>query len=365
MIILIPSYEPDGKLLELIRALNAADAGVGIVVVNDGSGRAYDPLFAQARALGATVIGYPNNHGKGQALKTGFGYIGANYPGHDVVCADSDGQHCVRDILRVAHQVRHSLAMVLGERHFEGRVPLRSKLGNNATRLFYGLATGTWLHDTQTGLRGYPASQLSWLQAVPGNRYEYELNVLLEARHHELPMVSITIETIYLHNNESSHFRPLRDSLRIYAPLLKFSLSSLTGFAIDVVLFLAINAVTGSLLAAVLGARAVSSGVNFAINRWFVFPDGRTIALKQTAARYFALVVVLLGANYGLLFVLTGAGLPALAAKLLTEAALFLLSFVVQKRFLFRRKPAAGKTRNHSQGKLSAGTDSAQAHAEI
>lgn len=365
MIILIPTFEPDEKLLDLISALYEPTAGLKVLIVNDGSGEAYDHIFQQARKMGATVIGYRNNHGKGQALKTGFSYIAANFPSQDVVCADSDGQHCVRDILRVAHQVSYSQSIVLGERRFDGQVPVRSRLGNSATRLFFGLATGSWLHDTQTGLRGYPAGMLPWLQSVRGDRYEYELNILLEARHQGFPMESITITTIYIADNESSHFRPIRDSLRIYAPLLKFSLSSLAGYGIDVVLFLLINAFTGSLLLAVIGARTVSSGVNFAINRRLVFPEGRTIPLKQNAARYFALAVVLLGINFGALTGLTAAGMPTLAAKLLTEAGLFIVSFGVQKRFLFRRRPPAAQTNQHSQGSLAADTDSAQIHAEF
>lgn len=365
MIILIPAFEPDEKLLQLIRDLTHAAPAMGILVVNDGSGPAFAQRFQQAKVLGATVIGYQNNHGKGQALKTGFNYIVANHPGQHVVCADSDGQHCVADILRVAGQVRSGSTMVLGERHFSGQVPLRSRVGNGATRIFFALATGTWLTDTQTGLRGYPSQLLPWLQTVRGNRYEYELNILLEARTRGHHLQCVPIETIYLQNNESSHFRPVRDSLRIYAPLLTFSMSSLIGFAVDVAAFLALMAATGSLLLAVLGARAISSGINFAINRSLVFPEGRAVPLKQTAARYFALVVVLLAANYGLLFTLTEAGFPSLPAKLLTETALFLLSFTVQKRFLFRGKTAVSKSLGHSQDKLSAGTDPAQAHAEV
>lgn len=369
MIILIPSFEPDEKLPELIHALNDAGTGAKIVVVNDGSGPRFDATFQQVLALGATVIGYPNNHGKGQALKTGFSYIAANLPGHDVVCADSDGQHCVTDILRVAQSVAPNNAIVLGERHFSGQVPLRSSFGNTATRFFFALATGTWLHDTQTGLRGYPAQLVPWLLSVRGDRYEYELNVLLEARSQGYTLESVSIATIYISENESSHFRPLRDSLRIYAPLLKFSMSSFMGFLVDTVAFLVLMAATGSLWMAVVGARAISSAANFAVNRRLVFPEGRSAPLKGTALRYFALVVFLLAANYGLLLSFTEAGLPAFPAKVMTEMVLFLLSFAVQKRFLFRERATAKEkksaTNSHSQAQLPVSTDSAQLHAEI
>lgn len=369
MIILIPSFEPDEKLPELIHALNNSGTGARIVVVNDGSGPHFDAIFAQVAALGATVIAYPNNHGKGQALKTGFGYIAANLPGHDVVCADSDGQHCVTDIIRVAQAITPNNAIVLGERHFSGQVPLRSSFGNSATRFFFALATGTWLRDTQTGLRGYPAQLLPWLLSVRGDRYEYELNVLLEARSQGYTFESVSIATIYISENESSHFRPLRDSLRIYAPLLKFSMSSLMGFLVDTVAFLVLMTATGSLWMAVVGARAISSAANFAVNRRLVFPEGRSAPFKGTALRYFALVAVLLASNYALLISFTEAGLPAFPAKILTEIILFLLSFAVQKRFLFRERATAKEkksaTNMYSQAQLPTSTDSAQIHAEV
>ena len=345
-------------LLELVHGLNESAVELTIVVVNDGSGPKFETIFQDVKALGATVIGYQHNHGKGQALKTGFNYIAANHPGQAVVCADSDGQHCVADILQVGRKVRQNDAIVLGERHFSGQVPLRSSVGNNATCFFFALATGTWLGDTQTGLRGYPAQLLLWLQTVRGDRYEYEFNVLLEARAQGYRFESVPIATIYLADNESSHFRPLRDSLRIYAPLLKFSLSSFLGFAVDTVAFLAFLAMTGSLWITVLGARAISSGINFTVNRSLVFPEGRTVPLKRSAGFYFAIVVALLVANYGLILSFTEAGLPTLVAKVLTEVVLFLLSFAVQKRFLFR-------SRSTSNTQLTLSTGSTQTQTKV
>lgn len=341
MIILIPAYEPDIKLLELVRSIRQSAPEMPVVIVNDGSSADYTPVFEKAASLGAIVIGYPHNHGKGQALKTGFNYIEANLPNHGVVCADSDGQHSVEDILSVAKHVGESNTMVLGQREFDGEVPLRSRFGNACTGLLFGLATGEQVHDTQTGLRGYPASMLAWLQSVPGNRYEYELNLLLRSRGAGHAMESIPISTIYLEANESSHFRPLIDSIRIYIPLLKFSLSSLTAFTVDLVAFIILNVLTGSLLAASVGARAISSAVNFTTNRQLVFPQGRTIPLRTTMLRYFSLVAGLLAANYALLVLLTYAGMADVAAKVVTELTLFAISYSVQKRVLFRGRTGA------------------------
>jgi glycosyltransferase involved in cell wall biosynthesis len=346
MIILIPAYEPDQQLPALIRSIRAAEPWVPILVVDDGSGPQFRDVFDDAKALGCHVISYERNRGKGFALKTGFGFIAENLPDHDVVCADSDGQHTVVDILRVAAGLkenrteRQGATMVLGSRTFTGQVPARSRLGNSATKALFTLATGERIPDTQTGLRGYPAAMIPWLRSVRGDRYEYELNLLLEARHAGYSIRSLEIATVYLDHNSGSHFRPVADSVRIYAPLLKFLASSFTAFLLDTVLFLLLTLLVDSLLLAVVGARAVSAGVNFMVNRNVVFDHGRDKPATATGLRYFSLAAVLLAANFGLIWALEAAGLLALPAKILAEIVLLAASFAVQQRWLFARKEA-------------------------
>lgn len=346
MLILLPAYQPDATLPGLVADLISADHRLSVLVVDDGSGPRFSRVFDDARQAGAVVIGYPGNRGKGAALKAGFGYAAQHHPGEGVVCADSDGQHAVPDILRVAARVQEAdgspepgLAMVLGERRFTGAVPVRSRMGNTLTRVLFRRAAGVNLHDTQTGLRGYPAGLLPWLQSVAGDRYEYELNLLLRAGRAGYRIDSIEIATIYLSENQSSHFRPLVDSARVYAPLLRFSLSSLAAFGIDLAAFLILGTLTGSLLTAVVGARVISSSINFLVNRRLVFTGGRNRRLAVAALRYFTLAACLLPANYALILGLTTIGAPAAAAKVLTEASLFAASYAFQKRFLAGRPP--------------------------
>ncbi|SDW78408.1 Glycosyltransferase involved in cell wall bisynthesis [Arthrobacter sp. cf158] len=339
MIILIPAYEPDHQLITLIQNLQEADPWLTIVVVDDGSGPDYQDTFDDAARLGCHVLSYDVNGGKGHALKSGFAFIAERFPGNDVVCADSDGQHGVADILAVADRVRHVTAsMVLGCRNFTGDVPARSRFGNTVTRWLFRLATGQRITDTQTGLRGYRADMIPWLLSVRGQRYEYELNLLLEAKQAGYGIHSIEIATVYLDDNSGSHFRPVADSIRIYAPLLKFLGSSLSAFAVDTVMFLVLLASTDSLLIAVLGARVVSASVNFMVNRRLVFEHGKDTSFRAAATGYVALVLVLLTANYAAMWTLTSLAVPDLLAKLVTEVALLGVSYAVQHRFLFVRK---------------------------
>jgi putative flippase GtrA len=224
--------------------------------------------------------------------------------------------------------------MVLGARQFSGPVPSRSRLGNGLTRRLFFLATGIDLTDTQTGLRAYPAELLGWLCEVEGERFEYELELLLRARDAGHAIVEVPISTVYLDGNASSHFRPVRDSARVYAPLVRFAASSALAAAIDYALLFVLHGLTGSLAVAVVGARVTSAGVNYATNRRFVFRRGG----PTSAPRYAALVAAILAANWALMHtfvVVLGAGL--LLAKLVTETLLLFVSYAVQQRYVFAR----------------------------
>jgi glycosyltransferase involved in cell wall biosynthesis len=230
-IVLAPAYQPGDHLLTLVDDLRDTAPGARIVVVDDGSAPASARVLDAVRDRGCTVLRHERNRGKGAALKTGFRYIEQAYPGEDVVCADADGQHHVADILRVAEHCRATGHTALGVRRFDGKVPLRSRFGNTVTRLLFHAATGRPVQDTQTGLRAYPAHLLGWLQSVPGERFEYEMNVLLTAARAGHPIDEITIATTYLDDNASSHFGSLTDSVRIYRPLLRFAGASLLAYA--------------------------------------------------------------------------------------------------------------------------------------
>ena len=227
MVVLLPVYQPGDHLPTLMTELGRAAPGCHFVIVDDGSGPAAAEVLRQAGNLGGTVLRHPRNRGKGTALKTGFAYAAEHHPGLDVICADADGQHSVADIVRVAERVHETGHTVLGVRRFAENVPLRSKVGNTVTQVLFRAATGRGVLDTQTGLRAYPGSLLGWLATVPGERFEYEMNVLLAAARAGHPIEQVVITTTYLDENASSHFSPLSDSARIYWPLLRYAAAAL------------------------------------------------------------------------------------------------------------------------------------------
>ncbi|MFD4205899.1 glycosyltransferase family 2 protein [Micromonospora tulbaghiae] len=229
MIVLVPVYRPGDRLPPLVGDLRAALPGADVLVVDDGSGPAAAGVLGAARAEGATVLRRRVNRGKGVVLRTGFRYASTHRPGRDVVCVDADGQHAVTDVCRVAERMRVTGAPTLGVRRFDGEVPARSRFGNAATRVAFRLATGRDVRDTQTGLRAYPAALLGWLTTVPGDRFEYEMAVLLRLVRAGVPVEQVDIATHYHGDNAGSHFSALADSVRIYRPLAASAVARLVG----------------------------------------------------------------------------------------------------------------------------------------
>lgn len=341
--ILIPAYKPDERLVTLVDTLRTR--GYGVTLVDDGGGEAYLPLFTRCAQLGATVVRHAVNQGKGRALKTGLGHIilsGEALLG--VVTADADGQHTPDDIDKIAKAMtEHPDALILGSRAFKGNVPFKSRAGNAITRVVYAMASGIRIHDTQTGLRGIPARAFEAMMRIDGERYEYEMNMLLKLREMVMPVIEVPIETIYIDDNKGSHFNPVRDAWRIYRVIFSYIFTSVSSFAIDYLLYLfvlGILAKTFGMEAALAGgiayalARVVSSIYNYKMNRYAVF-GGK--GGKHAVVRYYALAIVQMLIGAGLT---TGLSMltPISAAwvKLPIDIVLFCISYVIQRDFVFK-----------------------------
>lgn len=367
MYVLIPAYQPDARLPRLILELHRADPSTKIVVVDDGSGQKFSDIFEASATAGAHVISYEHNRGKGYALREGFTWIRdvAGDSPECVVTADADGQHTLNDIFRVGRRCTDTGKSVLGVREFVGHVPARSRIGNTATSALFWLATGWKLKDTQTGLRAFPVALLPALLEVQGDRYEYELRVLLHLAKFRHPVTQIPIETIYEAGNPTSHFHPLQDSARIWAPLLKFAASSGVATVIDYVLVLVLNALTGALFFPVIAARLVSASVNFAMNRRVFEATG--VPLRRSALRYAALAVAVVAGSYTMLAVLTGIGIPLWIAKIIADTTMYLVSYSAQSRYVFApaQEQSAKVTRYESQTQADSAVQSPTKELEV
>jgi len=216
--IIIPVLNPTSKIVSLVSDL--IDKGAKhIVVINDGSDEGCENIFSQLEKFSCIILSHKKNRGKGRALKTGFDYFINNYKNDiGLVTVDADGQHLVKDVVRLAARLNSidSDTIFLGSRSFDSDTPFRSRFGNKITKYLFYFLTGIKINDTQTGLRAIPRNLIKRLIAIDGERYEYELNVLLGLRDNKIGVEEESIKTIYIDNNKTSHFRPLVDSFKIY-----------------------------------------------------------------------------------------------------------------------------------------------------
>lgn len=344
--VIIPAYKPDEKLLHTLGEL--VDTGfTDILVVDDGSGVEFEPVFEKVKAIPqCTLLRHPVNRGKGAALKTAFAYFLDNRPGGSgVVTADADGQHLAKDIAAVSEKMLSGGHIVLGVRDFSGpHVPPRSRKGNRITIAVFRLFFGMRISDTQTGLRAFPRSVMGETAQAKGDRYEFETQMLFLMSQRKIPFDEVPIETVYIEENRSSHFRVVRDSLRIYSLILGYLLSSVAAAVIDELaffLFKSLNFLSFLPIpltwSAALLARVISSLTNFFINAKIVF-HGR--ADKGTLGRYYALAIVQITVSTALvyfaehLFSVTAPWLSTLI-KTAVDTVLFFLSFRIQHKWVF------------------------------
>ncbi len=343
IVVVIPSLDPDEKLQKTVTSIREAGFN-NILIVNDGSRKENLKFFPNADEV--TLLNHKVNRGKGAALKTAFRYIERNMPEIDgIVTADGDGQHLATDIAKCAEALNPEKdEAILGCRDFTGEnVPPRSRFGNHTTSLVFRLVCGLKISDTQTGLRAFPRRLLPLLSSIEGDRFEYETNMLLKFGQNGVTIREEKIETVYIEENRTSHFRTVRDSLRVYSFILSFVLSSAISFVADLSIFYIIRKLFGfalgasAELVATVGARAISSLINFTINKKKVF--GNKGSVKSTLPRYYMLAIPQMLASAGLVTLLcsllSANAEGATIIKIIVDTVLFFISYRIQNNWVF------------------------------
>lgn len=339
-VVIIPAYKPDQTLVMITSQLWTY--GYQTIVIDDGSGREYQEIFDRVRDI-CILLCHPENRGKGMAIKTALSYIKNEMWDRDVIgIMDCDGQHLTGDMRKLLEAARkHRRTLVLGARQVGKEMPLKSRLGNRITRMVFRLVSGVKVSDTQTGLRAFDSELIPEFLSVDGERYEYEMNVLMACAREKISIKEVPIQTIYRDkNNSSSHFRCVKDSVRIYKDIFKFTVSSFSSFILDYLLFslfvfLTPHTAVWTLLDNV-AARVISAFYNYNMNCRFVFHTDRKI---KTTVHYFALAGFILVMNNLILEMLVqGLHMSVYPAKLLTECVLFILSWLIQNCVIFRKE---------------------------
>ncbi|MBQ8828020.1 MAG: bifunctional glycosyltransferase family 2/GtrA family protein [Clostridia bacterium] len=358
-VILIPAYKPDERFVEFVKTLK--NKGLPVLCVDDGSGDEFCHLFDEAKELGAEIIRHEVNMGKGKALRTGFEAIQSVFPeAEGVVTADCDGQHTPEDLMKVIDSMHENpKAIIIGGR-FSGKddeIPTRSKIGNTITRWAFRIATGLNIRDTQTGLRGIPAYLFSKMAELEGDRYEYEMNMLLYLKEWSIPYVEIPIATVYFDNNKGSHYNTFKDSWRIFKQLIKYCAASIFCLVLDYAAFIILGAfvfkggfdlsavltdilpencafLVKNLSLAYLCARVISAIANYIINSRLIFKSKGT----GTVFKYFLLAVVVAFVGSFFTELLINIVIPSVLCKIIVDLPMFFSNYFIQREFVFKKK---------------------------
>ena len=340
--LVIPAFEPGNGFVGIVQHLSKYPFHL-IIVIDDGSGDSFQTIFDQVKKIPAvTLLSHDVNRGKGAALKNAFCYI-AEYDAEQtryIITLDSDGQHGEKDILAIALRAKHEgKKVILGVRAFANDVPLRSRFGNLLTRRVMRLVSNVDLADTQTGLRCLPLQFAKETLAIEANRYQFELECILLAKNKQIPILQHPIETIYIDDNASSHFRPIIDSLRIYFVFVRYLMVSIGSFLVDISFFTLLYYLSGQIFVSTYAARLVSGSFNFYFNKHAVFHSPNQRYLLRESFRYIALAVFIATlSGTAVNWLTTVTGWPAPLVKILVDTQLFILSFFAQRYFIFNPK---------------------------
>ena len=352
--VVLPSLDPDEKLVAVIDGL--LEYGfTDIILVNDGSKPENLHYFEDAAARHPEIhlLHHEVNKGKGAALKNAFRWFLENRPdGFGVITVDGDNQHHPADTRACCEHMLKTGHAVLGCRDFNQEdVPARSSFGNKTTSLIFKLFVGMTISDTQTGLRALPRNVLEILVDVYGDRFEYETNMLLAFKTHAITFDEVKIRTVYIEENKSSHFRVIHDSWRIYKLILahffRYTVSSLISAVVDTGAYALLTAIFKSVFhgfaltaAAGVGARVISSLLNFYMNKKLVFRT--SVSTGKAMLRYYMLALPQMGAQvlltqgvYTLLGISDSADTLRTVIYAVVMTALYFLSYVIQQRWVF------------------------------
>jgi putative flippase GtrA len=338
--VIIPTYRPNQNLFKLVQKLQKHFKGM-IIVVDDGNQD--QTIFKQLS--GVVLLHHDKNKGKGAALKTAFKYVLKELDSvYGVVTADADGQHPAEDILKMIHLIdQDSDLFYLGTRTFSQKTPLRNRLGNLITRKVFSWVTKQTIMDTQNGLRAIPKWLLEKLIKIPQQRYDYEMAMLKLIADQGVRIIQVPVKTIYEQEGAISSFNPWKDSVLIYRILLKsfvrFIIVGILSFAIDYALYLLFYTwFFGGwrIIAAVVSARVLSGIFNYLMNRFFSFESD--VRFVKSSLQYIILFLLIMSLSAFFTDALTSFGFISYQyAKIVVDSLLFLLSYTIQKKYIFKK----------------------------
>lgn len=210
VVVIIPAFNAERTIANVVTA--ACEQIRPVIVIDDGS---VDRTGDVARDAGAQVLRHPQNRGKGAALKTGFAWALENgFEG--VITLDADGQHLPREIPKfLACREESGADLIIGGRaHLFGQMLPRRRMANRFSAWSIAKASRTGITDSQSGFRFYSAKLLRSV-TLRADGFDMESEVIVRAGCGGFKVTSTPIELGFVDGLSTSHYKPLKDTLRI------------------------------------------------------------------------------------------------------------------------------------------------------
>ena len=337
-IIIIPTLNPDELLIKLTNELLKLKLN-NIMIIDDGSSS--KKIFNKLNKK-IVVLHNNKNEGKGYSIKKAIKEADKYFNNINAfITCDDDYQHLPDDIIKInKYLLIDNQSLVLGTRSFKNlNVPKKSRMGNEFSSKFFKLITGKYCPDTQTGLRGIPYSLKNMAINSVGNRYDYEMNFLINAANNNINLCYIPITTVYIDNNKKTHFNPIKDSYLIYKSTIDYIIIALLSFIIDISIFtILINCLNFTIFKKVLIctylARIISGLFNYYLNRKCFNSHNR---LKSELTKYLILFISNMIVSSLIVSFLSAINLNITIIKVLTDLFLFIVNYSISRKYIFKR----------------------------
>lgn len=320
-----------------ISQLAVQDEFVPVIVCREG-------ICCAGMQENTVILSNEQGAAEGDMMRRALTYVRDRLPECGfVMTVIAGGGYTADDIRRVRKVLSYNpSALILGMRSENLYIKGSSRLRGAAVQRIFAIASGRNLRDVETGLRGFAREYIDNFLNVEGVGREYEVNTLLYAARNGMKICEAVIDTVY-EPGINSYGQHLKEWMTVYGCVVKFALSSLFSFGIDLGLLLGLNHLLASaneivaLVISVGVARIVSCLVNFYVNHYLVFYSKEHVG--RAMLKFGVVQVIIMIASYILMHLMTIIlNLPLAISKIISDTALFAASFVIQGKYVYKKE---------------------------
>ena len=204
LVVIVPAFNAEPTLANVVKGVRRTLPNALIIGVDDGS---TDGSAKLMKTVADETIEFPQNRGKGAALRAGFD-AALKKGAAAVLTIDSDGQHDPAFATAIVGGLDRA-DIVIGTRDLSGKaVPKHRRIANMISSAATRAVSGGKVRDSQSGYRAMKAEVLRKVHAV-GDRYEFETDFIIRAARAGFTTINVPISTIY---GSPSYFREFRDA---------------------------------------------------------------------------------------------------------------------------------------------------------